>query len=104
MDAMGKLAEDATKAGVLVETGGLLQSAAGARVRVSGGKITVTDGPFAEAKELVGGYAILEVKSKAQAIEETRRFMELHRQHWPGWEGEAEIRQIFGPSDFGADG
>ncbi|HLN56941.1 MAG TPA: YciI family protein [Thermoanaerobaculia bacterium] len=104
MDAMGKLAEDATKAGVLVETGGLLQSAAGARVRVSGGKITVTDGPFAEAKELVGGYAILEVKSKAQAIEETRRFMELHRQHWPGWEGEAEIRQIFSPSDFGADG
>jgi hypothetical protein len=104
MDAMDKLAEDATKAGVLVESGGLLQSGAGSRVRVPGGKITVTDGPFTEAKELVGGYAILKVKSKTQAIEETLRFMQLHRQHWPGWEGEAEIRQIFSPSDFGADG
>ena len=101
MDAMGKLMEDATKAGVLIEAGGLVQSAAGARVRLSAGKVSVLDGPFTEAKELVGGYAILEVKSKAQAIEEAVRFIELHRQHWPGWEGESEIRQIFDPADIG---
>lgn len=101
MDAMAKLAEESTKTGVLVETGGLLSSAAGARVRLSRKKLTVVDGPFTEAKELVGGYAVLQVKSKEEAIEETRRFMELHRKHWPEWEGETEIRQIFDPSDFG---
>jgi hypothetical protein len=63
----------------------------------------VIDGPFTEAKEVVGGYAIYDVKSKKEAIEATSRFMELHREHWPGWEGESEIRQIFDPSDFGAD-
>jgi hypothetical protein len=101
MDAMAKLGEESAKAGVLVETGGLLPSAAGARVRLSKQKLTVIDGPFTEAKELVGGYAVLQVKSKEEAIEATRRFMELHRKHWPEWEGETEIRQIFDPSDFG---
>lgn len=103
MDAIAKLGEEASKAGTLVETGGLYQSAAGARVRLSGGKLSVIDGPFTEAKEVVGGYAIYDVKSKKEAIEATSRFMELHREHWPGWEGESEIRQIFDASDFGAD-
>jgi hypothetical protein len=102
MDAIAKLGEEGAKAGVMVEVGGLLPSATGASVRVSGGKLTVTDGPFTEAKELVGGYAVYEVKSKAEAVEWTRRFMELHREHWKGWEGETEIRQIFGASDFAA--
>jgi hypothetical protein len=101
MDAIAKLGEEGAKAGVMVEVGGLLPSAMGARVRVSGGRLTVTDGPFAEAKEVVGGYAVYEVKSRDEAVEWTRRFMELHREHWKGWEGETEIRQIFDASDFG---
>jgi hypothetical protein len=99
MDGIAALGVEATKAGVLVETGGLLPSAMGARVRVSNGRITVTDGPFTEAKEVVGGYAVYDVKSKEEAIEWTKRFMELHKQHWNGWEGESEIRQIM---DFGS--
>ena len=67
----------------------------GARVRLSAGKLTVTDGPFAETKELIGGYAVYDVKSKQEAIEWASRFMQLHKDHWPGWEGESEIRQIF---------
>src|ERR1700722_14687578 len=87
MDAMEKLAEEATNAGEMIETGGLGPTAAGSRVRLAGGKITVTDGPFTEAKEVFGGYAVFELKSKEEAIEWTRRFMELHHKHWPGWEG-----------------
>jgi hypothetical protein len=94
MEAIGKLAEEAMKAGVFVDTGGLLPTAMGSRVRLSKGKITVTDGPFTEAKEVVGGYAIFELGSKEEALGWTRRFMELHKQHWPGWEGETEIRPM----------
>ncbi len=100
MDAIAKLGEEATKAGTLVEMGGLAPTAAGARVRLSGGKLTVTDGPFAEAKEVVGGYAIFDLDSKEQAIEEATKFMELHKKHWKGWEGETEVRQLFGPNDM----
>jgi hypothetical protein len=94
MEAVGKLAEEAKKAGVMVEMGGLLPSAAGARVRLSGGKVSVIDGPFAEAKEVVGGYAIFSLDSKEEAIEWARRLMALHQQHMPEWEGECEIRQL----------
>lgn len=100
MDAIAKLGEEGFKSGVLVETGGLLPSATGALVRLSGGKVTVMDGPFTEAKELIGGYAVFEVKTRQEAIEHAVRFMELHRQHWPGWEGETEVRQIFGTPDL----
>jgi hypothetical protein len=100
MDAIAKLAEDAAKAGVFVEMGGLHPSAAGARVRLAGGEVKVIDGPFTEAKEVIGGYAVYDVKSKAEAIEWAVRFMNLHKQHWPGFEGETEVRQIFGPGDF----
>jgi len=100
IDAIAKLGEEGIKSGLLVQTGGLAPTALGARVRISGGKLTVIDGPFAEAKEVVGGYAVFEVGSKAEAIEHAVRFMELHRKHWPGWEGETEIRQLFEP-DFG---
>src|SRR5262245_1054244 len=95
MGAIAKLGEEATKAGVMVQTGGLLPSAMGALVRLAAGKLTVTDGPFTESKELVGGYAVYELKTKQEAIEWTTRFMQLHKDHWPGWEGESEIRQIF---------
>ena len=99
MEAIGKLGEDAAKAGVFVEMGGLLPTAMGARLRLSGGKLTVTDGPFSEAKEVIGGYAVYAVKTKEEAIEWATRFMNLHKQHWPGWEGETELRQLmeFGP-------
>jgi hypothetical protein len=102
MDAIARLGEEGARAGVMVEIGGLHPSAKGALIRVSGGKLTVTDGPFTEAKELVGGYAVYDVKSKDEAVEWTKRFMELHREHWKGWEGETEIRQLFDASDFAA--
>src|SRR5262245_65304822 len=95
MSAIAKLGEEAARAGAMVETGGLLPSTMGARVRLSAGKLIITDGPFSETKELIGGYAVYDVKSKQEAIEWTSRFLQLHREHWPGWEGEAEIRQIF---------
>jgi hypothetical protein len=95
MEAVGQLGAEAAKSGVRVEMAGLGPSATGARIRLSRGKLTVTDGPFTEAKEVIGGLAIYEVESRAAAIEWGRRFMELHRQHWPSWEGECEIRQMF---------
>jgi hypothetical protein len=105
MDAMAKIAEEATKAGEMIESGGLASTATGARVRLSGGKLTVTDGPFTEAKEVFGGYAIFELKSKKEAVERAVAFMELHKQHWPGWQGETEIRQqtFLNGSAVGAD-
>jgi hypothetical protein len=104
MDAIAKLGEVEMKSGLLVETGGLMPSALGARVRLSGGKLTVTDGPFAEAKEVIGGYAVFQVSSKKEAIEQTVRFMELHKKHWPGWDGETEIRQVFDATEFDQSG
>jgi len=105
IDAMAKIAEEATKAGEMIESGGLASTATGARVRLSGGKLTVTDGPFTEAKEVFGGYAIFELKSKKEAVERAVAFMELHKQHWPGWQGETEIRQqtFLNGSAVGAD-
>ena len=93
-EAIAKLGEDASKAGVFVEMGGLLPSSAGASVRLADGRITVTDGPFSEAKELIGGYAIYNVKSKQEAIDWAKRFMQLHKDLWKGWEGEVEVRQL----------
>jgi hypothetical protein len=96
MDAIAQLGEEATKAGAMVDMGGLLPTAAGGfRVRLSSGKLTVTDGPFSEAKEVVGGYAVFAVKTREEAVDWALRFMELHRKHWPEWEGETELRQMF---------
>jgi len=94
LEAIGRLADEATRAGVFVETAGLAPTSQGARVRLSSGKISVTDGPFTEAKEVVGGYAIFDVKSKDEVMDWTRRFMELHKKHWPDWEGETEVREL----------
>src|SRR4029079_1367550 len=104
MDAIGKLVEEEVKAGTMLGTGGRGPPARGARVRLAGGKVTVTDGPFTETKEVVGGYAQFELKSKEEAVKSAVRFMELHKKHWPGWEGETEVRQMFGPEDFGPEG
>jgi hypothetical protein len=97
IDAITKMSEEAAKAGTMRGSGGLAPTAQGARIRLSKGKLTVTDGPFAEAKEVVGGYAQFELKSKEEAIEGAMRFMELHKKYWPEWEGETEVRQMLGP-------
>ena len=94
MDGIVNLGIEARKAGAMVETGGLMPSSAGALMRLEDGDVVVTDGPFAEAREVIGGYAVYDVASKAEAIEWARRFIELHKLHWPSWSGEVEIRQI----------
>jgi hypothetical protein len=100
MDEIQKMSDEAVKSGSMLGNGGLGPTALGARVRLSGGQVTVTDGPFTEAKEVIGGYAQFELKSKQAAIDGAVRFMELHKKYWPGWEGETEVRQMFGPEDF----
>ena len=99
MDAIVKAVEEEVKAGTMLGNGGLGPTAQGARVRLSGGKVTVIDGPFTEAKEVIGGYAQFELRSKEEAIKSAVAFMELHKKHWPGWEGETEVRQMFDPGD-----
>ena len=91
MEAMGKFVEKSLKDGTLVDTGGLLPSKDGVRVRLANGKITVTDGPFTESKEVVGGYAIIQVKDRAEALEWTNRFLQVHPEHWTIT---AEVREI----------
>jgi hypothetical protein len=100
MDAIGKMAEEATKARLMLQSGGLAPTAMSSRIRLSQGKLTTIDGPFTESKEVVGGFAVFEFNSREEAIESAVNFMELHKQHWPGWDGETEVRQIFGPEDF----
>src|SRR5262249_37460464 len=93
MEAMGAFVQTSLKDGTLVDTGGLLPSKDGLRVRLENGKITVTDGPFTESKEVIGGWAILQ-GTKAEVLRVATEFMELHRKHWPGFEGEAEGRPV----------
>lgn len=97
MQAMGEFVQQSMKDGTLVDTGGLLPSKEGMRLRLAGGKLTVTDGPFTEMKEVIGGWAILEAASKAEALRIATAFMELHHKHWPEFEGEAEVRPMFAP-------
>ena len=105
MAAIGKHAEEMIKAGVLLETGGLLPISKGARVRAAGGKLAVTDGPLIESKEMIGGYGILQARSKEEAIELGKNFMKIHVDVLgPSYEGELEIRQMFDPSDCGPEG
>ena len=93
MAAMGKLIEEGMKNGWLLATEGCLPTALGARVRRSGDKLSVTDGPFTEAKEVVGGFAILKANSKEEAIQLAKDFLKV------AGEGECEIRQIYEPGD-----
>jgi hypothetical protein len=94
MEAIGQLGAEAMAAGVLVTQGGLLGKEQSAFVSVKKGAITVIDGPFAEAKELVGGYAVYELPDMAAALEWTERFARAHVEHWPDWEGAIDIRPI----------
>jgi hypothetical protein len=100
--AIGKLTEEAMESGVVLSNGGLLPSSKGARIRVGGGKLTVTDGPFAETKELIGGFAIIQANSRQEAIEEGSRFMQVHADVLgPSYEGELEVRQMYDSGDCG---
>ncbi len=99
MEAIMKLGEEATKAGALLDTAGLAPSAAGARVELAAGNVTVTDGPFTESKELIS-YALYDVRTKEEAVEWAARFMRIHRDHWAGWEGTANVLKVMGPEDF----
>src|SRR5437762_3023351 len=93
-EAMGEFVGAGFKSGAVVDTAGLQPTAAGSRVRLSKGKIKVTDGPFTESKEIIGGYALIEAKSKEEAMDLATKFMDLHRVHWPEFEGECEVRPL----------
>jgi hypothetical protein len=98
MADMGKLIEELTRTGQLVSTAGLRPTSEGVRVRLQrGGRLTAVDGPFTETKEVIGGYAILEAQSRAEAVELTRRFLKVHG---TDWDVECEVRQLDGP-EFG---
>jgi hypothetical protein len=99
IEAIGRLGLEAGQAGVFVQMGGLQSTATGGRIRQAGGKLTVTDGPFTEAKEVIGGFAIYELPSKAEAMAWAMRFMKLHQEHWPAWEGECEVRAMYTGDD-----
>ncbi|MEP9363971.1 YciI family protein [Nocardioides sp. CN2-186] len=81
--------------GSMITAGGLGGGEQIVELRLAGGGITTTDGPYAEAKELVGGFSIIEARTQDEAVANARRVLELHQQHWPGWEGAVEIRPIW---------
>jgi hypothetical protein len=97
MEAIQKLADREIKAGRMIDSGGLMPVATGAQVRVAHGKLSVVDGPFVEAKELIGGYAIFELRDKEEAVAAAVEFMQLHKEHMPDWEGTCEVRAFVTP-------
>ena len=97
IEAMHKLADREIKAGRMLDNGGLMPVQTGAQVRIADGKLSVIDGPFVEAKEVVGGYAIFELRDKEEAVAMAREFMQLHLDHMPGWEGTCELRAFATP-------
>ena len=99
MEAMGEFVQRSLKDGTVVDTGGLLPSKDGFRVRLAKAKLEVMDGPFTETKEVIGGWAILQADNKAGALRVATEFMELHRKHWPEFEGECEVRPMFEPGE-----
>ncbi|QGZ96405.1 YciI family protein [Terricaulis silvestris] len=100
IDEIEKLSEREMAAGRMIARGGLAPTAMGsARLESRRGKLKLTDGPFAESKEVLGGFAIFEFATREEALASLRSFMELHREHWPEWEGVCEMRAMFG---FGA--
>jgi hypothetical protein len=96
LEAMHKLAEREIKAGRMLDNGGLMPLATGAQVRIRDGQLSVVDGPFVEAKEIIGGYAIFELRDKEEAVASAKEFMQLHKDLMPGWEGTCELRMFAG--------
>ena len=97
LEAMHKLADREIKAGRMLDNGGLMPLATGAQVRIADGRLSVVDGPFVEAKEVIGGYAIFELQGKEEAVAMAVEFMQLHKDLMPGWEGTCELRAFAGP-------
>ena len=94
MDAMGGFVSESMKSGIVLDTAGLRPSADGFRIRLGGGALRVIDGPFVETKEVIGGYALVDLKTREEALAFARDFMDLHRLHWPAFEGECEVRPL----------
>ena len=99
MEAIDRLLEETTRNGKMVSFGGLKPTSSATRLRITKGKIVTTDGPFTESKEVIGGFTIFNLGSKEEALEEARKFTELHLVHWPKWEGEVEIREMYEEQD-----
>ena len=93
-EAMDRFIAEQTRKGHFIGGGGLQRASQSFRVTLRGGKVTITDGPFAEAKEVIGGYAMLAYESREAAIAGAKEFMEFHITHWPGWEGTSEVYPI----------
>src|SRR5260221_10096444 len=94
LEAMGKVAAREISAGRMLDNAGLMPAAMGARISVTAGKLRVLDGPFAEAKEVIGGYAVLELRNRDEAVASAKEFMQLHLDLMPGWEGTCEVREL----------
>ena len=99
VQTMGKEMEQAFADGWMVDAGGLYPTGQSTEIRVSAGELTVTDGPYTEVKEVVGGYSVIEVRSQEEAVAAARRVAEIHQEHWPTWEGSVEVRRIAGPDE-----
>jgi hypothetical protein len=97
LEATHKLADREIKAGRMLDSGGLMPVAMGAQVRITDGRLSVVDGPFVEAKEVIGGFAIFELRDKEEAVAMATEFMQLHKDLMPGWEGTCEVRMFAGP-------
>ena len=94
MEAMGKFMGENMANGKFIDGNGLMSTHRGKKVQMRGGKLNVVDGPFTESKEIIGGYALMEIASDQEALELATHFMELHRIHWPEFEGESELRPV----------
>src|SRR3984957_3486390 len=94
LEEMHRLARREIEAGRMLDNGGLMPISQGAQVRIADGRLHVIDGPYAEAKEVVGGYAVFELKDKDEAVASAVEFMQLHKEHLPGWEGTCEVRAL----------
>jgi hypothetical protein len=97
LEEMHKLADREIKAGRMLDNGGLMPISMGAQVHIADGRLSVVDGPFAEAKEVIGGYAVFELKNKDEAVASAVEFMQMHKDYMPGWGGTCEVR-AFAPS------
>ena len=98
-EVMGREMGEAFASGSMIDAGGLSPTAQSTEMRLTAGAITTTDGPYAEAKEVVGGYSIIEARSHEEAVQGARRVLEIHQEFWPGWEGSVEVRRIAGHED-----
>ena len=98
-EAMGAEMGALFAAGSMIDAGGLGGAPEATEIRLRGGEVITTNGPWTEATEVVGGYSILEARSREEAVEGARRVIELHKEHWPGWEGSAEVRPISGGAE-----